>query len=160
MIRCDSQPVWTGTKYLDHTGIRSPHRPACGGSLYRLRYHRQPYSRLPQQIIQIIVCTHHLSFPIITKLSTAAKTGGTTSFLNSAWDEHDWWESRPGRFVRRKRYPRNAVDTRRDGFQGRLDALKKMNSPCRKSPKQVLYIKNVTQSLKFSSNARNALFKH
>ena len=30
--------VWTGTENLVPTGIRSPDRPACSQSLYRLRY--------------------------------------------------------------------------------------------------------------------------
>ena len=31
-------PVWTGAENLALTGIRSPDRPACSESLYRLRY--------------------------------------------------------------------------------------------------------------------------
>jgi len=31
-------PVWTGAEDLTPTGIRSPYRPACSQSLYRLRY--------------------------------------------------------------------------------------------------------------------------
>jgi hypothetical protein len=31
-------PVWTGAENFAPTGIRSPHRPACRESLYRLRY--------------------------------------------------------------------------------------------------------------------------
>ena len=31
-------PVWTGAENLAPTGIRSPDRPACSQSLYRLRY--------------------------------------------------------------------------------------------------------------------------
>ena len=31
-------PVWTGAENLEPTGIRSPDRPACSQSLYRLRY--------------------------------------------------------------------------------------------------------------------------
>jgi hypothetical protein len=33
-----SGPVWTGQEYLASTGIRSPDRPACIESLYRLSY--------------------------------------------------------------------------------------------------------------------------
>ena len=32
------EPVWTGAKNLALTGIRSPDRPACSESLYRLSY--------------------------------------------------------------------------------------------------------------------------
>ena len=31
-------PVWTGAENLAPTGIRSPDRPACSESLYRLSY--------------------------------------------------------------------------------------------------------------------------
>ena len=31
-------PVWTGAENLAPNGIRSPDRPACSESLYRLRY--------------------------------------------------------------------------------------------------------------------------
>jgi hypothetical protein len=31
-------PVWTGVEILAPTGIRSPDRPACSQSLYRLSY--------------------------------------------------------------------------------------------------------------------------
>jgi hypothetical protein len=39
-----SGPVWTGAENLGPTGIRSPDRPACRQSLYRLRYpaHKEP----------------------------------------------------------------------------------------------------------------------
>ena len=33
-----SGPVWTGAENLTPTGIRSPGRPACSQSLYRLSY--------------------------------------------------------------------------------------------------------------------------
>ena len=125
---CAPQPVWTGAEYLAHTGIRSPDRLACSGSLYRLRYPRQPYSRLLQQITQIIVCTYHQSFPVINKLSTAEKTYGTTSVLSSTLDEYDLWESGPGHFIRREGHPRYAPHTRLDRLQGRLHALKKIKT--------------------------------
>ena len=35
-------PVWTGTKNLGPTGIRSPDRPARSKSLYRLSYRGPP----------------------------------------------------------------------------------------------------------------------
>ena len=31
-------PIWTGAENLDSTGIRSPDRPVCSESLYRLSY--------------------------------------------------------------------------------------------------------------------------
>ena len=34
----DPGPVWTGVENLASTGIRSPDRPACSQSLYKLRY--------------------------------------------------------------------------------------------------------------------------
>jgi hypothetical protein len=33
-----TEPVWTGAENLAPTGIRSPDRPACSESLYRLSY--------------------------------------------------------------------------------------------------------------------------
>jgi hypothetical protein len=36
-----SGPVWTGAENLAPTGIRSPDRPTCSQSLYRLRYPAQ-----------------------------------------------------------------------------------------------------------------------
>ena len=35
---CIPGPVWTGAENFGPTGIRSPDRPACSQSLYRLRY--------------------------------------------------------------------------------------------------------------------------
>jgi len=36
-----SEPFWTVVENLASTGIRSPDRPACSESLYRLRYFKK-----------------------------------------------------------------------------------------------------------------------
>ena len=50
-------PVWTGAENLAPTGIRSPDRPACSESLYRLRY--------PSPTI-IYIQTNNWCIPIVT----------------------------------------------------------------------------------------------
>jgi hypothetical protein len=47
-------PVWTGTKNLAPTGIRSPDRPARSESLYRLSY-PGPLSRNKINLIELSV---------------------------------------------------------------------------------------------------------
>jgi hypothetical protein len=41
-----SEPVWTGTENLAPKWIRSPYRPACRESLYRLSYPDSQYVML------------------------------------------------------------------------------------------------------------------
>ena len=45
-------PVWTGAENLAPTGIRSPDRPACSESLYRLSY---PGPRLFSLYVAVMV---------------------------------------------------------------------------------------------------------
>ena len=51
-------PVWTGTENLAATGIRSPDRPACSHSLYRLSYathtEKERHCKLPLSKVTVI----------------------------------------------------------------------------------------------------------
>ena len=47
-------PVWTGAENLAPTGIRSPDRPACSESLYRLSY-RGPFYIVVRLGVDILV---------------------------------------------------------------------------------------------------------
>jgi hypothetical protein len=51
-----SESVWKGAENLAPTGIRSPDRPACRQSLYRLRYpaHSYPskYTKITRRYVQ------------------------------------------------------------------------------------------------------------
>ena len=57
-------PVWTGAENLAPNGIRSPNRPSCSQSLYRLRYP----AHLLYTIMQTYVygSVHHNTFYEIT----------------------------------------------------------------------------------------------
>ena len=65
-----SGPVWIGAEHLAPTGIRSPDRPACRQSLYRLSYpaHWQLCSQLKNPDCSMYVIYQILSLHTLTQI--------------------------------------------------------------------------------------------